>query len=205
LIKGIIFDLGGTLIRMTRSWDEVIREGCEGMVTWYLKKKRIKLNSDALIAAFTAELTSGRDLAEQSQAEILIGQNLQTALKQIEAPVSASALIEAAIKIYFEPEEAAWQGYPDAIETLKALQAQGYRLGLYSNASDDKCVQRLINRNKFRPFLAPTFSSAAWGWRKPRREGFDLIAKDCGGRRYPLRRYSGRAKRRDAQHPGDHG
>jgi HAD superfamily hydrolase (TIGR01549 family) len=177
LIKGIIFDLGSTLIYMSRNWDEVFREGAEAMSSWYLKKKHVKLNAEALIAAFMAEWAEGRGIAEQTQTEILAETYLHNALKKIEAPASAGAFVEAAIKIYFESEEKAWQSYPDAVDTLKLLKARGYRLGLYSNAADDKCVQRLINLNKFRPFLAPTFSSAGWGWRKPRREGFDLIAK----------------------------
>ena len=28
-----------------------------------------------------------------------------------------------------------------------------------------------------RPWLSPTFSSAGWGWRKPKPEAFDLIAR----------------------------
>jgi HAD superfamily hydrolase (TIGR01549 family) len=102
---------------------------------------------------------------------------LRTALEKIEAPASTHALIEPALKIYFEPEEMAWQVYPDAIETLKHLHRQGYRLGLYSNATDDAFIQRLINRNGLRPWLSPTFSSAGLGWRKPKREPFDLIAQ----------------------------
>jgi putative hydrolase of the HAD superfamily len=62
------------------------------------------------------------------------------------------------------------------VDTLKVLQRQGYRLGLFSNATDDHLVQRLVNQNRLRPWLAPTFSSAGCGWRKPKREGFDLIA-----------------------------
>lgn len=180
MIQGIIFDLGSTLIRMTRPWAEVIGEGSEAMAAWYLKKKHIKLNAEGLIATFPAELAIARDMAEQTQSEIVAEQALRQALKKIEAPTSAGALVEAAIKIYFEPEEMAWQGYSDAVNTLKLLKTSGYQLGVYSNAMDDKCVQRLINRNKLRPFLSPTFSSAGWGWRKPKREGFDLIAKRWG-------------------------
>lgn len=177
MIKGIIFDLGNTLIYMTRGWEEVAQEGAQAMANWYLKKKHIKLNAGALIEVFLAERAQGYALAQQTQQEIPVGQYLRQALKKIEAPALASAFVEAAIKTCFEPEENAWQVYPDAVNILKQFKRQRYELGLYSNATDDKCVQRLINRHKLRPFLSPTFSSAGWGWRKPKPEPFRLIAQ----------------------------
>ena len=177
MIKGIIFDLGNTLIRMTRGLDEVIQEGAEAMATWYLKKKHIKLDAEALVEMFIAERVARQKIASQTEAEALATETLRETLKKIEAPPSAAALLDGAIKIYFGPEEAASQAYPDAVDTLKALKAQGYHLGLYSNATDDPLVQRLVNRNGLRPWLSPTFSSAGWGWRKPKRDGFNLIAQ----------------------------
>lgn len=180
MIKGIIFDLGFTLLRFSDDWDAVSRTGAEAMVTWFFKKKRIKIDGPALIDAFLNERVAGRELAEQTHLEVLARQSLHKALEKIDAPASTRPLVEAAIKIYFEPEEAAWQSYPEAVEMLKLLKSQGYRLGLYSNATDDALVQRLINRNGLRPWLSPTFSSAGWGWRKPQPEPFDLIARRWG-------------------------
>ncbi len=180
MIKGIIFDLGSTLIRFNGDWQAVVREGAEAMADWYLKKKHIKLDGVALIEAFLEARAAGRVLAEETHTEVLAQESLRQALRKIGAPAAAEALVEAAIKIYFAPEEAAYQTYPDAPETLKQLQSHGYRLGLYSNATDDKLVQRLVNQAYLRPFLSPTFSSAGWGWRKPKREPFDLIARRWG-------------------------
>lgn len=180
MIKGIIFDLGSTLIRFTGDWQVVLHEGAAAMADWYLKKKHIKLDGAALIEAFIEERKTSRILADETQTEFLAQESLRQALRKIGAPPSAESLAEAAIKIYFAPEEAAYQPYPDAPETLKRLQSQGYRLGLYSNATDDKLVQRLVNQAYLRPFLSPTFSSAGCGWRKPKRESFDLIARRWG-------------------------
>lgn len=179
MIHGVIFDLGSTLIRFTGAWETVNQAGAEAMATWYLKKKRIKLDRPALEDAFLQARAANWATAHQTQTEISATQSLQTALKKIEAPASAQAeaVMAAAIKIYFEPEEAAWQPYPDALDTLKQLHAQPYKLGLYSNATDDSFVQRLINRYGFRPWLSPTFSSAGRGWRKPKPEPFELIAR----------------------------
>jgi HAD superfamily hydrolase (TIGR01549 family) len=173
----VIFDLGSTLLRFTGDWETVNREGAEAVASWYLKKKHIKLDAPALIEAFLTERVAGWETAGHSQTEVLAQECLRRALATIDAPPKAEALVEPAIKVYFGPEEAAWQCYPDAVETLKRLKGQGYRLGLYSNASDDAFIQRLVNQRGLRPWLSPTFSSAGWGWRKPRREAFDVIAR----------------------------
>jgi HAD superfamily hydrolase (TIGR01662 family) len=180
LIKGIIFDLGSTLMRFTGDWEAVSREGVEAMAAWYLKKKHIKLDAPALIETFLTERVAGWEAARQTQLETSAQQTLRQALQKIGAPSSAEALVEAALKIYFGPEEASWQAYPDAANTLKLLKQQGYRLGLYSNATDDAFIQRVVNQLGLRPWLSPTFSSAGWRWRKPRRELFDLIARRWG-------------------------
>jgi HAD superfamily hydrolase (TIGR01662 family) len=177
LIKGVIFDLGGTLLHFTQDWEIISRAGATAMADWYFKKKRIKLETEALVELFLAERLAASEIAGQTHTEVTLEKTLQRVLDKIEAPASTKMLAEAAIKIFFEQEEAAWQPFPDAIDTLKALKSEGYWLGLYSNATDDKLVQRLINRYALRPLLSPTFSSAAWGWRKPKPEPFQLIAE----------------------------
>lgn len=180
MIKGIIFDLGNTLLRFTGDWIDVPRAGAEAMATWYFKSKRIKIDGPALVDAFLRERAAAYRQANETHAEILAQTSLQNALEKIDAPARTKAMIEAALKIYYELEEEYWQPYDDAVETIKQLHQQGYRLGLYSNASDDPLIQRLINRNHLRPWLSPIFSSAGCGWRKPRREPFDLIAGRWG-------------------------
>lgn len=177
MIKGIIFDLGSTLMRFSGDWEQVTEAGLEEMLAWYLKKKHIKLDGPALKEAFKAERASGRLAAADSLQEVLATGSLRNALQKINAPAAALALVEPAIKVYFEPEENAWQSYPGAVDTLKLLKSRGYRLGLYSNATDDPFIQRLVNRLGFRPWLAPTFSSGGCGWCKPRPEAFELVAR----------------------------
>ncbi len=182
MINGIIFDLGHTLLYLEGDWRELARTGAEAMAEWYFKKKRIKLDQAALVQSFLMERTAAIVKAEKSQTEIGAETCLVQALEAIDAPPKAKAkpMLEAAIKLYFEGEQAAWQPYPDTIDTLKRLKAQGYRLGLYSNATDDAFVQRLINENRLRPLLTVTLSSAGYGWRKPRPEAFQVIAQRWG-------------------------
>ncbi|NJN98659.1 MAG: hypothetical protein HC875_33490 [Anaerolineales bacterium] len=112
MIKGIIFDLGNTLLKFTGDSLDVQREGAEAMADWYLKKKHIKLDGPVLVETFLDERAAGRTVAIETQMEITAQQSLSDALQKIEAPASAKALLEAAIKIYFAPEEAAYVAYP---------------------------------------------------------------------------------------------
>lgn len=182
MIKGIIFDLGSTLLQFIGDGTTIEREGAEAMADWYLKKRHIKLDGPALVETFLSERAAGRALALETQTEVPAQQSLSQALKKVDAPPAAAAgtLLEAAIKVYFTLEENAWVVYPDTVDTLKQLKSRGYRLGLYSNATDDKLIQRLVNQGGLRPWLSPTFSSAGWGWRKPRPEPFELIAGRWG-------------------------
>ncbi len=177
MIKGIIFDLGNTLLHFTCNDEIVSRAGAEAMAEWYFKKKRIKLDQSTLVEAFLAQRRADQAKAAETDLEITAQESLRQALQTIEASERAASLVEAAVKVFFEPEETGcWERYPGTEATLKTLAGQGYRLGLYSNATDDALVQRLVNQHKLRPWLSPAFSSAGWKWRKPRRELFELIA-----------------------------
>lgn len=177
MIKGIIFDFGHTLIRFPQDRLAVNRVGAETMASWYFRKKHIKIDEAALVETFLAEYAAGQKHAAQTLIESTLEENLITALDKTHAPEKTRGLVKAAVKLFLENEEPIWEAYPDAVGTIRQLYQQDYKLGLYSNAPDDGLVQRLVNSKGFRPWLSPTFSSAGCGWRKPRPDGFLLIAE----------------------------
>lgn len=77
------------------------------------------------------------------------------------------ALVRGAIDAFFSYENACWIADPEAVPVLRVLADQGLRLGMLSNATDDIFIQNLVDRLGFRPWLAPTLSSAGTGIRKP--------------------------------------
>jgi HAD superfamily hydrolase (TIGR01662 family) len=173
-MRGIIFDLGSTLMYFDGDWEDVVSRGAANMAAFFTRK-RVKLDEAALAEAFIAERRAGREVAYRTDREVTCVESLRTALEKVGAPPEAIALVPEAVRVYFEPEEAAWKVYPDAKATLKHLFQHGYRLGLLSNATDDAFIQRLVNRLELRPWLSPTFSSAGLGIRKPLRQPFELI------------------------------
>jgi HAD superfamily hydrolase (TIGR01549 family) len=173
-VRGVIFDLGSTLMYFDGDWEDVISQGVADMLAFF-RSKRVKLDEAGLSEAFVAERQAGREVAYRTQREVTCTESLRAALEKVETSPEAFRLAAEAVRVYFGPEEAAWKAYPDAKAILMGLSGQGYRLGLLSNATDDPFIQRLVNRLEFRPWLSPTFSSAGLGSRKPSREPFDLI------------------------------
>lgn len=180
-IRGILFDLGGTLMTFTSDWDEVQRRGAVQMAAFF-RQRRIAVDEEQLVRFFLAERQAGFERATATQCEVLATQCLRIALEKIAAPAGAFDMISEAIRVYFAPEEAAWQAFPDAKDTLRRLAAirasdgkPAYRMGALSNATDDAIIQRLVNRLGLRPWLSPVWTSAGLGLRKPRREVFEAL------------------------------
>ena len=67
----------------------------------------------------------------------------------------------------YEVTETSWHVEIDAAEALSALRAQGFRIGLVSNASDDDNVHRLLDATGLRYYFDVILTSDAVGYRKP--------------------------------------
>jgi putative hydrolase of the HAD superfamily len=173
-IRGVIFDLGNTLMVFDGAWEDTIHQGAADLAAFF-ERKRVKLDGAGLAETFIAERKAGREVSYRTQQEVVCGESLRCALEKLAAPEAAYPLLAETVRAYFRREEATWKAYPDAKSTLKRLFEQGYRLGVLSNATDDPFIQRLVNRLELRPWLSPVFSSAGLPFRKPRREPFDLI------------------------------
>lgn len=185
-VGGIIFDLGGTLMTFVGSWDAVQQQGAADMAA-YFRRQRVTLDEPGLIVHFLAERRAGFERAAQTHREVTCAESLRSALHAVGAPAAAFERIPEAVRVYFAPEEAAWQALPDSRRVLRDLAITGgrpgaaaHRLAALSNATDDPLIQRLVNRLGFRPWLAPVWSSAMLGQRKPQRESFLAIAQRWG-------------------------
>ncbi len=85
-----------------------------------------------------------------------------------------------AIDAMYRVTQAYWHAEDDAIPTLELLRAQGYRLGLVSNASDEQDVQTLIDQTGLRPYFEVVLISAALGIRKPNPKIFHAALEHWG-------------------------
>jgi len=83
-------------------------------------------------------------------------------------------ILRAALDRLFAITQRNWVIEQDTLPTLQKLEADGYRMGLISNAGDDQDVQQLARRLGIEQFFDFILTSAACSYRKPHRRIFEL-------------------------------
>jgi putative hydrolase of the HAD superfamily len=177
-MQGIIFDLGHTLMEFQGEWEAVEKAGSQEMLAFlhkhgvsvphefaeYFVKKR---NEEAKKSDTTAvEYKAEEAFFETAEKFILNGK--------------IKALAPQALEAYFKPEEAHWTPYPDALDLLKTLKKEGFRLGIVSNATDHSFILRCVRKFGFEAYFDPILSSAAFHSRKPHPQIFWSVANRWG-------------------------
>jgi putative hydrolase of the HAD superfamily len=179
MIRGVIFDLGSTLIRFRGTWADVLAEGRAAMVE-YLRQAGYPLGGEKFVedlkSVFETNFRERRlDHRERSTRslvqEALAGQGV-TGLPEGD--------LDAALQRLYGPSEARWSAVPGARSVLDQLRSRGYRLGIISNASDVDNVQRLIDAAGVRSYFDPIVISAAAGVRKPTPGLFEAVVRGWG-------------------------
>jgi HAD superfamily hydrolase (TIGR01662 family) len=162
----VLFDLGNTLLYFDGLWDQVI-PAMDAALLHSLQASGIPLDEqdfihqvEARFAQFDAQKSG--EFLEFSTAFILRG--LLGEMGYSEIP---DAVLRKAIRDMYAVSQAHWQLEADTLPTLQDLRAQGYRLGMISNAGDDQDVQTLIDKAGIRAYFDIILISAAQGIRKP--------------------------------------
>jgi len=165
-IQGVIFDLGHTLMYLDSTWPEVFKRGVLDLAA-FLKAEGLGLDCEVFAQALLARRAEAFAQAKQTLREVTAEESMRWTFADFGLSAPNPALVVAAIDAFFAFEEVHWLAYPEALAVLQALAAGGMRLGLFSNATHDPFIQRLVDRFGFRPWLEPALSSAGTGIRKP--------------------------------------
>ncbi|MFM8424164.1 MAG: HAD family hydrolase, partial [Chloroflexota bacterium] len=86
----------------------------------------------------------------------------------------AESVLRSALDALYYVTQSNWQLESDALETLKTLKSENYKLGIFSNAGDDKDVQDLIESFGIRSYFDFVLTSAACFYRKPHPRAFEI-------------------------------
>jgi len=168
-IRHIIFDLGGTLMRASGDWAPVLTQADQAL-TNTLRMYRIELDAK-IFRAHLHEYYSQRDKDFHETTYHLVLRELLQELGYGEIPES---VIRAALDAMFAVTQSNWILEDDTPETLQQLKAQGCKLGIFSNAGDDKDVQDQIENFGIRPHFDFVLTSAACFYRKPHARAFEI-------------------------------
>jgi 2-haloalkanoic acid dehalogenase type II len=172
-IKGVLFDLGGTLIHFQGAWPDVMQAANEELLA-YLQEAGFSVDEATFTDEFKRRLEEYYVQRESEFIEYTTGLVLRTLLQDLgNSQVEAEAL-RPALKRLYAVSQAHWQREDDALATLQSLKAAGYRLGIISNAGDDEDVQTLVDNAGIRDYFDFVLSSASCGVRKPNPRIFEL-------------------------------
>jgi HAD superfamily hydrolase (TIGR01662 family) len=165
-IKGIIFDLGNTLMYLDGEWEAVRRRGAQDLVD-FLTAQGVDIDPTLFGEEYLSTRESLYARGKEEQIEYTAEYSLRASLAEYGHQDVDAALIEGALRAFFSFEEERWTEYPQAQSTLRHLSQEGYRLALVSNATDDSLIQRLVDRFDFRKWFDIAVTSAGVGLRKP--------------------------------------
>lgn len=175
-IKGVIFDLGNTLMYFAGNWPEVSVLADEAMVK-NLVQAGYDLDQGRFAEDFRSQLNEYYLKREQHYLELTTAFILKKLLADYGYPTVADSVVEQALESLYQVSQSYWLPEQDTLPTLAVLKEQGYRLGVISNAGDDADVQNLIDKAQVRPFMDFILSSAACGIRKPNPEIFQIALR----------------------------
>jgi len=185
VLRAVIFDYGNTLIGIdpsTPSWrtdyaDVVARPGAERLAAYLAERGTLGSSPEPgrFIDRFLEIRERNRERAEKTGKEITAETSLSEALTDAGGSPPDAARLREAIAVYFTVEEERIVELAGATETLETLRAAGLRIGLLSNATDGRYVERVASNLGMRPFFDPFVVSADIGVRKPLPEAFHAV------------------------------
>ncbi len=173
-IKGIIFDLGSTLIRFTGDWSEIGRRSLAALAD-ELERRGLRLRREPFLRDLDRALHAYYQRRDEDYIEHTTASILCKVLASHGVDRPGDEFIRPALEAMYAVSEQAWEPMPGLHEVLQALRDSGRRLGMISNAGDSHNVQRLIDKVGIRPYFDPILISAQEGIRKPHPELFARV------------------------------
>ncbi|MCB2178453.1 HAD family hydrolase [bacterium] len=178
-IKGILFDLGNTLLHFDGDVAEMVANADQALAQ-SLIQSGLALDKAHFVKEFRHRLSTYHLEREIDFIEHTTRRILQQVLSDFGFLDVPDAIITEGLKKLYFVSQTHWIPEVDAIPTLAALRQSGLKLGIISNAGDDADVQHLVDKAEIRPYFDFIITSAAVGCRKPDRSIFELALNKWG-------------------------
>jgi HAD superfamily hydrolase (TIGR01549 family) len=162
-VRGVIFDLGSTLIHRTGLELEQVK--CASLASYAVREWGCR-DREALAAHLLELRLAGWRRSEEDHVEVPAAGPLREALAAADLPTDEETL-RIAESVFFEPEVARSRLYPGAVEMLQKIAGLGLRNGMISNATSHRLILNITERHGLRAYLDPIVSSAGYGRTKP--------------------------------------
>ena len=175
-IRGVIFDLGSTLIHRTGL--ELEREKC-GALARFAASEWGCADPEALAARLLEFRLEGWRRAQETLQEVVAAASITRAFGIAGLPATPDA-IRRAEAVFFEPEVRVSRLYPGAVEILERLRGMGLRLGMISNATSHTLILDITAKHRIAEYFDPLVTSAGFGRVKPHPEIFTHVLEVWG-------------------------
>jgi putative hydrolase of the HAD superfamily len=172
-LRAVIFDLGGTLMYERADW-QAINAHADEALTNYLREQGMELNLSTFPREFRRRLDQYFKQREKDLLETTYAFVLRDVLNDKGYRDVSDQVIRQALDRLFAITQTNWALESDTLLTLKKLEADGYRMGLISNAGDDEDVQQLARRFGISQYFDFILTSAACSYRKPHQRIFEM-------------------------------
>ncbi len=177
--KAVLFDLGYTLIYFDCETDSIYDRMDAAMVD-SLQASGVKIERGPFLSQFNRRMHSYEDERDTEFLEHTTAFILHTVFQEAGLPQLPQNVIKTALKARYAVSQACWKVEENAYPVLEHLRADGYRLGVISNASDEDDVQTLVDNAGLRPYFDVIVSSAGQGIRKPNPRIFLSVLSQLG-------------------------
>ncbi|OGO12217.1 MAG: hypothetical protein A2Z66_12625 [Chloroflexi bacterium RBG_13_66_10] len=179
MIRGLIFDLGSTLIRFNGEWGEVVSNAHFALVD-QLQQEGLQIDGAAVASEFRRQMEIYYHERESDFIEVTTAFVLRQVLANSGHPSVSDEVIRRALERMYRLTEIHWSPMPGVYQALDELRPQGYRLGMISNAGNEANVHRLIDKAGLRAYFDPILISAEVGLRKPNPALFEIVLRAWG-------------------------
>jgi len=173
ILRAVIFDLGGTLMHEQNAW-HAINQHADEALTLYLREQGMELNLSTFPVEFRRRLGEYFKQREKDLFETTYSFVLRDVLAEKGYGEVSDEILRNALDRLFAVTQKNWLLEDDAIATLQKLEADGYKMGLLSNAGDDKDVQQLVKNFGIAQYFDFILTSAACSYRKPHPRIFEI-------------------------------
>jgi HAD superfamily hydrolase (TIGR01662 family) len=174
MIRGVVFDLGSTLIRFEGDWSETRRLATQALVE-QLRTDGFNLDEPSFMEAFIEALDANYHAREKDHRERTTVSILRDVIEGFGSSLVTEEKLRRSLVRYYGVGEAMWIPMPHLYTMLDTLEREGMRLGIISNAGDKDNVQRLIDNAQLRAYFDPILVSAEVGVRKPDARIFQML------------------------------
>lgn len=178
-IQAVLFDLGNTLMYSPNPWAPIFDQAGRALGA-YLHSRKIEVDAATFSGEFRARLQRyyverERSMLETSSLSIL--QDMLTEQGFVDLP---QTLLRTALNQYYAVTQTNWVLEDDAVDMLKQLRAESFKLGIVSNASDSPDVFALVDKFGIKEYFDFILVSADCGYRKPHPRIFEMALSNWG-------------------------